>query len=142
MVQTTNTGGGCLCGAVRYEIEGRLRKVVYCHCEQCRRTSGHYVAATACDIEQLTITKDDGLAWYDSSESARRGFCNICGASLFWAPSHGKYMAIMAGALDVPTGIASREHIYVDDKSDYYTLDDGLPTFPQDHPDLWEEDGA
>ncbi len=30
--------GGCLCGAVRYEVRGPLRPVVYCHCAQCRRT--------------------------------------------------------------------------------------------------------
>jgi hypothetical protein len=37
--------GGCLCGAVRYEVRGPLRPVVYCHCTQCRRTSGHFSAS-------------------------------------------------------------------------------------------------
>ena len=134
--------GSCLCGAVRYEIDGPLRKVVYCHCEQCRKTSGHFVAATAVDHENLQISEDSGLAWYRSSDIAKRGFCRHCGSSLFWAPAHGKYMAIMAGALDAPTGLTSREHIHVDDKSDYYELTDGLPQFPQDHPDLWEDNEA
>ncbi|WP_442475962.1 GFA family protein [Roseovarius litorisediminis] len=38
--------GSCQCGAVRYEVAGPLRQVVGCHCSQCRKTSGHYVAAT------------------------------------------------------------------------------------------------
>jgi hypothetical protein len=139
---TTKHTGGCLCGAVRYEIEGPLRKVVYCHCEQCRKTSGHFVAATAVDHDNLHITEDSGLAWYDSSDIARRGFCGMCGSSLFWQPEHNRYTAIMAGAIDAPTGLSSREHIYVDDASDYYEISDGLPQFPQDHDDLWETNDA
>ena len=140
--QTARATGGCLCGAVRYELHGPLRKVVYCHCEQCRKTSGHFVAATAVDHEYLRLTEDAGLTWYQSSDIARRGFCKTCGSSLFWSPSHGKYVAIMAGALDAPTGLTSREHIHVEDASDYHELTDGLPQFPQDHPGLWEDNDA
>jgi len=139
---TTSNSGACECGAVQYEVSGVLRKVVYCHCGQCRRTSGHYVAATACATEQLQIKKDEGLTWYRSSEFAQRGFCNECGSSIFWRPDHGEYVAIMAGTLELPTGLVSREHIHVDDASDYYTLTDGLPQFPQDHEDLWEDGGV
>jgi len=140
--QTARATGSCLCGAVRYEINGPLRKVVYCHCEQCRKTSGHFVAATAVDHEHLHITEDSGLTWFESSDIAKRGFCNQCGSSLFWSPSHGQYMGIMAGALDAPTGLASREHIHTDDASDYYELSDGLPQFAQEHADLWEDNDA
>ncbi len=131
--------GSCLCGQVRYEITGPCRKVVYCHCEQCRRTSGHYVAATAVDTGDFALTEDSGLRWYRASNIAERGFCATCGASVLWKPDHGKYMAIMAGTLDAPTGLASREHIWVDFASDYYEIADGLPQFPRDHADLWEE---
>ena len=137
-----NATGGCLCGAVRYEISGTMRKVVYCHCEQCRKTSGHFVAATAVDHDQLRFVEDSGLAWYKSSDIADRGFCNLCGSSLFWRPGHGKYMAVMAGALDAPTQLASREHIHVADASDYYEIADGLPQFPHEHEDLWEDNGT
>ena len=134
-----NATGGCLCGAVRYEISGTMRKVVYCHCEQCRKTSGHFVAATAVDHDQLRFVEGSGLAWYKSSDIADRGFCNLCGSSLFWRPGHGKYMAVMAGALDTPTRLASREHIHVADASDYYDIADGLPQYPHEHEDLWED---
>ena len=133
----TTKEGGCECGAVRYEVVGPMRKVVYCHCGQCRRTSGHYVAATACDMDDLGLQSDAGLAWYRSSDIAERGFCKVCGASLFWRPDHGKYMAIMAGTLDVPTGLTSREHIHTADAADYYSIDDGLPQFGGFHDALW-----
>ena len=140
MAQTDKSTGSCLCGAVRYEITGRPRTVTYCHCEQCRKTSGHFVAATAALHENLTMVDDSGLQWYKSSDIADRGFCNVCGSSVFWRPSHGRYMAIMAGTLDTPTGLRSRMHIYTADASDYYEITDGLEQFPGDNPDLWSEE--
>ena len=140
MAPTTEATGGCLCGAVRYRASGPLRSVVYCHCSQCRRTSGHFVAATAVPHGALTLTEQSGLAWFRSSEFARRGFCKTCGASVFWEPAHRKYMAVMAGTLDMPTGLVSQEHIHVDDAADYYEISDGLPQFAQDHADLWEDE--
>ena len=124
---TTNATGGCLCGAVRYQVDGPLRRVVYCHCEQCRRTSGHFVAATACNSDHLSVSVDDGLRWYRSSSFAQRGFCGLCGASVFWRPDHEDYMSIMAGTIDGPTGLDASTHIFVAFASDYYSIDDGLP---------------
>ena len=126
-VQTDKFSGACLCGGVKYEITGPLRPIVCCHCGQCRKTSGHYVAATACEPEQLDVTSDVGLRWYRSSPEAERGFCKVCGASVFWRPDHHKYICVMAGTLDKPTGLAAVEHIYVADAGDYYSIDDGLP---------------
>ena len=131
------TTGGCLCGAVRYRIKDSLRPVVYCHCTQCRSTSGHFVAATAVLKENLELVSEQGLAWYQSSASARRGFCRICGSSLFWFPVSDSYISIMAGTLDQPTGIKAAEHIYVEFKADYYELKDGLPQSQR-----WFADGA
>ncbi len=133
--------GGCLCGAVRYEVRGPLRAVVNCHCAQCRRTSGHFVAATAARREDLELTESAGLRWYESSATARRGFCQACGASLFWEAVSGGRVSIMAGSLDPPTGLQTAAHIFVEDAGDYYDIDDGLPRHPEgDHgvqsPDL------
>ena len=125
--QTTDYSGSCLCGGVAYTVAGELRPVDYCHCSQCRRTSGHFVAATACEPQQLTLTRDASLCWYESSPSAMRGFCKNCGSSLFWRPAHGRHISIMAGTLDPPTGLEAVEHIFVADASDYYTIADGLP---------------
>ena len=121
--------GSCLCGGVGYVVNGSLRPVDYCHCSQCRKTSGHFVAATACDREDLDLTSDANLSWYRSSADAERGFCNICGSSLFWRPVHGGHISIMAGTLDTPTGLEAVAHIFVADAADYYTIDDGLPRY-------------
>ncbi len=123
--------GGCLCGAVRYEVRGSLRPVIACHCTQCRRTSGHFVAATATAPENLVMVEDKGLRWHQSSSFARRGFCHTCGSSLFWERTAGEGMgeriSIMAGTLDSATGLEIETHIYVEDAGDYYQISDGLP---------------
>ena len=69
------TAGSCLCGAVTYRVNGALRPVVACHCIQCRKTSGHYVAATSARREAIEITGE--VTWFRSSESALRGFCPV-----------------------------------------------------------------
>jgi hypothetical protein len=119
--------GSCLCRAIRFTITGELRPIMYCHCEQCRRTSGHHVAATACARDKIDIEDDGQLRWYQSSDDAKRGFCARCGSSLFWLPEQYAHISVMAGSLDTPTNIEGGRHIFVRDKSDYYVVDDGLP---------------
>lgn len=122
--------GSCLCGAVRFELTGRPRPPVACHCSQCRRTSGHYGVFTAVPLGDFRLTETAGLKWFRSSEVAERGFCGECGASLFWKPGGRGYVAVAAGSLDKPTGLALSGHIFTADKGDYYALDDGLPAYP------------
>ena len=96
---------------------------------QCRRQSGHYTASVIVTSNDVTVTEDRGLQWYQSSDEARRGFCDECGALLFWERTHGDDVAVYAGSLDLPTGLTMTNHIFVDDKGDYYDIDDGLPQF-------------
>ena len=117
--------GGCLCGAVRYEIDGPLRDVVTCHCGQCLKTHGNYAAYSATDKKNLRLIEDRGLAWYDSSDKAKRGFCRECGASLFWKPTFADYVAVSAGSMDGPTGLKVARHIFTREKPDWYEITDG-----------------
>lgn len=118
--------GQCLCGAVRYYADGPVRDVIYCHCSQCRRQTGHVVAASAVVREQLKFEQDASLKWYRSSKTAERGFCGRCGSTLFWRNEGSQHVAVMAGSMDRPTGIRAIAHIFVSDKGDYYDIDDGL----------------
>ena len=130
-VKSTEMTGGCLCGGVRYRITGPVRPIRYCHCSQCRRTSGHFVAATAVKTEELIFETNKSLAWFDSSEFASRGFCVRCGSSLFWKSKNRETISIMAGTLDHSHGLELADHIFVNDKADYYELMDDLPKIPQ-----------
>ena len=113
--------GECFCGEVSYKIDGAVRDVVNCFCKQCQKTSGHYVAATRADKNDIAIIKDATLQWYECLPNVFRGFCNQCGGSLFWdnksAEDNG--LAIMAGTLDAPTNLKTIGNIFTEDASDY-----------------------
>ncbi len=119
--------GRCQCGAVQYEVYGPLRPVVYCHCDMCRRTTGHFMAATACRHNDFKLTQQRGLKWYQSSDTARRGFCGECGSNMFWEPMAKTHISITAGTLDKPTGLVAATHICTESIGDYYQICDGLP---------------
>ena len=125
--------GSCLCGEIRFEVEGPVRPIVACHCVQCRKTSGHFVAATSAPRDAIRI--EGTPTWYASSDTARRGFCGTCGSSLFWDGA-GENLSIHAGTLDGPTGLRLKGHIYCADKGDYYDLPDDLPCVPGYDPEL------
>jgi hypothetical protein len=119
--------GSCLCGAISFETQASLESNDACHCRQCRKQSGHYFASTDVPRESLQIQGSDQLSWYHSSERVRRGFCSLCGSSLFWDPIGRDVIAIAMGAFDTPTGTRLAKHIFVADKGDYYEIADGLP---------------
>ena len=123
--------GSCLCGGVQYEVRGPLRDVIFCHCENCRRTSGNFSANASSRREDLVITRDRTLRWYhtdkDVTPNVRRGFCSECGASVFWDPQGYEFVYFSAGSLNAPTGLKVAGHIWLSEKSDYYEIDDELP---------------
>jgi hypothetical protein len=136
--QSVSVTGGCLCGAVRYEIRGPLRNIINCHCSKCRRFHGHAGAYTSVKREHLVLLKADGLKWFrsvtDETPHVHRGFCRDCGSSLFWDPrGGGTNIAVAAGSLDAPAGLKTIGHVWVSQKADYYDITDGLPQFEQSH---------
>ena len=126
--QTRTLEGGCLCSGARYRIRGRRRRVCACQCRQCRKTSGHFVAATAVARDGFDITEGkENLAWYESSPGVHRGFCGTCGSNLFWDRASLDLVAVMAGSLDEPTGLTLSSHTFTAYKGDYYQIADDLP---------------
>jgi len=117
--------GRCLCGAIRYAVAGPLRPVIDCHCERCRRFSGHYVAATAVAVSDVALEDPaHQLTWF-AVPGAEYGFCRTCGGSLFWrAESSPDVLSICAGTLQPPTGLVTTDAIWVSQASDYFSRAD------------------
>ena len=128
--------GACGCGAVRFTTSGPLRGVVYCHCTQCRRQSGHFYAATNVDDDCIEVEGEENITWYRASQTARRGFCRFCGSALFWKHDELDSVSVMAGAFDSPSGLRGDCHIFVADKGNYYEITDDLPQFSKSSPDV------
>ncbi|MGR8925301.1 GFA family protein [Rhizobium leguminosarum] len=119
--------GSCMCGAVKFEISSELQEPDACHCSQCRKQSGHFFASADVSRDNIAIQGSEKVTWYHSSEKVRRGFCGVCGSSLFWDPTQRDWIAVAMGAIDTPTEVHLAKHIFVADKGDYYEITDGLP---------------
>jgi len=120
--------GSCLCGSVAFEIHGPMDDILLCHCTQCRKQTGHYWASAHCTDKDLRFISKEGLAWYTSSDMAKRGFCKNCGSTLFWktTPDNG-VTSISCGAINGATGLKIGAQLFSDDKGDYYELPTGVP---------------
>lgn len=115
--------GGCLCGAIRYEVNGELTGVINCHCGMCRRWHGNFAAYAVASLADLEIVKgEDKISWYASSEKVKRGFCPDCGSSIFKDNGDGEKMVLAVGAMDAPTGLGFLKNIHDDSAGDYYSL--------------------
>ncbi len=122
--------GSCLCGAVTFRVGQSLETSDACHCVQCRKWTGHYLASVEVKRANLTVEGDEALRWFHSSAKVRRGFCGRCGSSLFFDPldtvKH-DWLGVSLGAIDGASGTTLQRHIFVAEKGDYYELTDGLP---------------
>ncbi|HET7308011.1 MAG TPA: GFA family protein [Gammaproteobacteria bacterium] len=123
--------GSCLCGAVKYEIDGALGRTYYCHCSRCRKTSGSAFAANAViSPNQFRITEgEDLLASFIASNGANRIFCSRCGSHL--AVSQGDQMRLRLGSLDTPLNAPLDMHIFVASKADWHQIFDDLPQYDE-----------
>jgi hypothetical protein len=128
--------GKCLCEKVQFTATGPMRGVVYCHCTQCRRQSGHFFAATNVPNDALDVTGAEHVKWFKSSDEAERGFCANCGSILFWRIASRDYTSVMAGLFENPTDLKGEMHIFVADKGDYYEINDGLSQYERSSPSV------
>lgn len=134
------TPGTCLCGAVRYEIDGPFNMMVHCHCSMCRKHHGGsfatFVAAPLMGFRW--ISGEDHIASYASSEKASRSFCKTCGSV---TPALIKSMDIVvcpAGNLQGDLKIRPQAHWFVGSKAPWHEITDTLPQ----HEEYPEEFGA
>ena len=125
--------GGCHCGAVRYQIGGKLLLFANCHCPDCRRFSGSAFAAILITEEDgFVVTGAEHLVPYASSPGKQRCFCKTCGCHLFSRAEHrpGKVF-VRAGSLDDDPGIKPQSHIWTSMKAPWHDICDGVVQHPE-----------
>tara|TARA_Y100001936_G_scaffold110777_1_gene108945 strand:+ start:278 stop:691 length:414 start_codon:yes stop_codon:yes gene_type:complete len=119
----------CLCKGVKFITNGEHRNISNCHCIQCRKTHGIYGAYSNIGKKNIRFLNKKTLRWFKSSKKAKRGFCNKCGASIFFKVNNTKNISIAAGIFDKPTKLKTFRNIFVGTKSDFYKITDKLPKF-------------
>lgn len=129
--------GSCLCGGIRFRIEGRLEPIQICHCSQCRKAQG---TAFATNIPVSTsafslLSGEALLKVYESSPGKERVFCSQCGSPLLSRRrDKPDVVRIRAGLIDGKLDIKPDAHAYVGSKSDWWTINDDLPAYEQARP--------
>src|SRR5215471_15623182 len=74
--------GSCLCGEVRFEIDGPLMRSSHCHCRQCQKAHGapFRTRARVAAADFRFLTGEELVSFYESTPGTHRGFCKVCGA--------------------------------------------------------------
>lgn len=105
--------GSCLCGAVRFKVEGAFEHFYLCHCSYCRKDTGSAHAANL-----FSSTAD--LAWLSGQEHVRafnlpqtrhtKCFCLVCGSALPY--SSATMLVVPAGSLDTQPAVIADANIF------------------------------
>jgi hypothetical protein len=122
--------GGCLCGAIRYEVDGPLAEAGNCHCSMCRRFHGA-AFATYANVDAARFRWLNGqelLAVYESSPGIGWAFCRLCGSSM-GLPDQGQLGSIAIGTLDADPGVRPAYHMFVGSKAPWHQISDQLPQY-------------
>ena len=122
--------GGCLCGSVRYTVEGPPRRVTHCHCLHCRRASGAPFVTWA-EFDPATFRFVRGMpSEFSSRPRVTRKFCGRCGTQLTYEHSeHEDEIDVTAASLDTPEAVEPEDHVWCDRMLPWVRLSDGLPRF-------------
>lgn len=114
--------GRCLCGAATLSATLADGTMSACHCAMCRRwTSGPFLSL-AIRPESLSLGDDAAIGVYASSPEAERGFCRICGSTLFWRASDGSSADVSAHVVDDPGRYPFATEIYIEEKPANYAF--------------------
>lgn len=128
---TTTYAGSCLCGAVRYEVDGEFERFYLCHCQHCRKDTGSAHAANlfSSHASLKWISGEDQLTYFKlPSTRHARNFCSICGSALPSLQAEGALLAVPAGSLDTPVQSIPDAHLFVASRADW---DHALEQIPQ-----------
>ena len=119
--------GGCLCGAVRFEVTERPNIDAYCYCKMCQRWSGSVLSSWAgFKTKDFRCTKGE-IKFYKSSEFTERGFCPDCGSSLVQRGLNGDWFSVSTGSFDHSEDFPPREHCGIESQVSWLKIDDDLP---------------
>ena len=124
--------GSCLCGVVRYQVDGELADAGNCHCSMCRKQHGSAFATYAMvDPDRFSwLAGEDEISRYEASPENHRVFCRICGSTVA-ATEKGRVTSITLGTVDGDPGIRPRSHIFTDSGASWYEISDELPQFTE-----------
>jgi hypothetical protein len=132
--------GSCLCGTLKYEIDGPFTIMMTCHCSMCRKHHGAPFATFAgAPIDRFRwLSGENEMKSYASSSQGQRSFCPMCGSVGPMLMREMGLAVVPAGTLDGDPGIRPMGHLFVGSKAPWHTISDSLPQHDQFPPEFGE----
>ena len=128
--------GSCLCGAVAFEIDGRVTDIQLCHAARCRKATGAaFAPELAAERADFRFVKggSEVQTWeapvLHEPPAYKRAFCRHCGSPLPWELDGTPFMVVLAGVLDGDFGTRPFRHAWTDEGAPWFEIADGLPSF-------------
>ena len=122
--------GKCLCGTIEFTVKLPSKWVAHCHCTLCQREHGAAFVTWAGFVEsEVTIfDSTQALTWYPSTAEAERGFCGVCGSSLFFRSAKWpeEIHIVRANFID-NLDREPQAHVYYDTHVQWFDVKDTLP---------------
>jgi hypothetical protein len=126
--------GACLCGGVTFELDRAIGPFELCHCPRCRKVSGSaFVAGLGVRVADFRLLSGAELIrTYEAPirerpPAYRVAFCTRCGSPVPDPPDGANWFEVPAGLLEDDPGARPDKHIFVECKSDWFTIADSLP---------------
>lgn len=133
--------GSCLCGAVAFEIDGRVTPIQLCHARRCQKVTGSaFSPELAARIERFRwVRGEDQLTHYEAPllrepPPMRRSFCRTCGSPMPVPDPESGFVILLAGALDDDPGARPFQHIFTSQAPAWDTPSDDLPRYAERPP--------
>jgi hypothetical protein len=129
--------GGCLCGAVRFEVTEPPLGAGYCHCTRCQRRTGtaSSIQAQVAPGSVRILSGEDLLRAYEPADGLAKVFCSVCGSSLWSRRPNGDVISVRFGVFDRDPGIRPTYRQFVAYAAPWEPIpDDGLERFPESRP--------
>ena len=131
----TNYKGGCLCGAVRYEVSAEPMMAGICYCLSCQKLSGsgHQFSVAVPESAFRTTGETRGYECKaDSGSVVTNSFCTVCGSPLFGQSSGMPGMrTVRVASLDDPSRFAPQMSVYTKRVQQWDHLNPALPKFQE-----------
>jgi hypothetical protein len=124
--------GSCLCGQVRFEVDGKFEQFYLCHCEYCRKDTGSSHAANlfSSTAQLKWISGQEKITSFNLPSTLHsRSFCSACGSALPNVQMHGKLLVVPAGSLNSEIVIRPNAHLFMSSKADWDDALEKLPSF-------------
>jgi len=108
--------GSCLCGEVRFEVEGDFERFFLCHCGRCRKDTGsaHGANLFSSSAKVHWLKGEDKVKTFRvPSTRHEKSFCSDCGSALPRVQMNGALLVVPAGSLDTDIEVRPDAHNFV-----------------------------